>query len=124
MANFAHISNGIVDKVIVAEQDVINSGAFGSASEWIQTSYNTRGGVYYEPNSNTPALDQTKALRKNYAGIGYSYDSVRDAFIPPKPYNSWTLNESSCAWEPPVPCPADGSVYRWDETTANWVQLP
>jgi hypothetical protein len=124
MANFAHILNGIVDKVIVAEQDVINSGAFGSASEWIQTSYNTRGGVYYEPNSNTPALDQTKALRKNYAGIGYSYDSVRDAFIPPKVYNSWTLNESSCAWEPPVPYPADGSVYRWDETTANWVQLP
>ena len=124
MANFAHISNGIVDNVIVVEQDVINSGAFGSASEWIQTSYNTRGGVYYEPNSNTPALDQTKALRKNYAGLGYSYDSVRDAFISPKPYNSWTLNELSCVWEPPVPRPADGSAYRWDEPTANWVQLP
>jgi hypothetical protein len=124
MANFAHISNGIVDNVIVVEQDVINSGAFGSASEWIQTSYNTRGGVYYEPNSNTPALDQTKALRKNYAGLGYSYDSVRDAFISPKPYTSWTLNELSCVWEPPVPRPVDGSAYRWDEATANWVQLP
>lgn len=124
MANFAHISKGIVDNVIVIEQDVIDSGAFGSPSEWVQTSYNTRGGVYYEPNSNTPALDQTKALRKNYAGIGYSYDAVRDAFIPPKPYASWTLNESSCTWEPPVPRPTDGSNYQWNEATGAWVTLP
>lgn len=122
MANFAHISNGVVDRVIVAEQDFINSGAVGSASEWIQTSYNTRGGVYYLPNSHTPSPDQGPALRKNYAGNGYSYDYVLDAFIPPKPYDSWTLNGFSCLWEPPVAYPDDGQLYVWDEDTTTWIE--
>jgi hypothetical protein len=122
MANFAHISNGIVDRVIVAEQDFINSGAVGSSSEWVQTSYNTRGGIYYLPNSHTPSPDQSKALRKNYAGIGYSYDQVLDAFSPPKLYDSWTLNSSSCVWEPPVAYPEDGKSYAWDEDAADWIE--
>ena len=93
MAHFAKINDqNIVEQVIVAEQDVIDSGLFGSPSSWVQTSYNTYGGVH--ANGGVP-------LRKNYAGIGFTYDSVRDAFIPPKPYNSWILDENTCLWNPP-----------------------
>lgn len=93
MAHFALINaQGIVEQVIVAEQDVIDSGLFGNPSSWVQTSYNTHGGVH--ANGGTP-------LRKNYAGIGFTYDSVRDAFIPPKPYNTWVLDEETCLWNPP-----------------------
>jgi hypothetical protein len=81
-------------------------------------------GVHYQPNSNTPSDDQSKALRKNYAGVGFSYDAQKDAFIPPKPYASWVLNETTCLWEAPTPYPDDGGVYRWDEDTTSWVQLP
>lgn len=86
-----------------------------------QTSYNTRGGIHYNPYTNEPSADQSKALRKNYAGIGYSYDPVRDAFIPPQPYPSWTLDEFSCLWVPPVPYPDDGQNYVWNEDTQSWV---
>lgn len=110
MAHFAKVEKGVVTQVIVAEAKVINSGAFGSG--WIQTSYNTHGGQH--PNG-TP-------LRKNFAGIGYSYDRIRDAFIPPKPYNSWVLNENSCLWEAPVPPPNDGKIYFWDEPTCSWIE--
>jgi hypothetical protein len=123
MAHFAKVSNGVVTQVIVAEPEFFNTFVDSSPGEWIQTSYNTRGGVHYDPNNNTPSQDQTKALRKNYAGIGYSYDVQRDAFIPPKPFNSWVLNETSCLWESPVAYPNDGQRYTWDEETTNWIQV-
>jgi hypothetical protein len=114
MSHFAKVENNIVTQVIVAEQDVINSGLFGSPSSWVQTSYNTYGGQHR--NNGTP-------LRKNYAGVGYTYDSGRDAFIPPTPFNSWILNEDSCLWGAPTPMPTDGKVYRWDEETLSWVEI-
>ena len=107
--HFAQVEDGIVTQVIVAEQNVIDSGIFGQG--WVQTSYNTYGGVH--ANGNTP-------LRKNYAGIGYTYDSQRDAFIPPQPYPSWILVEETCLWSAPVPMPTDGA-YSWDEATTSWV---
>lgn len=86
-----------------------------------RTSYNTRGGVYYLPDV-TPG-NQAKAYRKNFAGIGFTYDPVRDAFVPPKPYPSWVLDESSCLWQAPVPYPDDGQMYRWDEETGAWIAV-
>lgn len=121
MGHFAKIENSTVTRVIVAEQDFINSGAVGDPHQWVRTSYNTRGGVHYDPQTGEPSEDQTKALGKNYAGIGYSYDADLDAFIPPKPYDSWTLNETTCLWEPPVDRPSDDTVYRWDEDTVSWI---
>jgi len=119
MAHFAELDeNNIVTRVIVAEQDFINSGAVGESSNWVQTSYNTRGGIHYAPNSNEP--DSGIALRKNYAGIGFTYDSDRDAFYSEQPYPSWTLNEDSCLWESPVPYPDDDEMYAWDEENQGW----
>lgn len=92
MAHFAHITNGTVDQVIVIDQETLNTGLWGDPSEWVQTSYNTYGGKHPEG----------RPLRKNYAVIGYTYDVQRDAFIPPKPYASWLLNEESCLWEAPI----------------------
>ena len=111
MSHFAKVIDGIVTEVLVIEQDVIDSGLFGDPSLWVQTSYNTYGGQHPEG----------RPLRKNYAGIGYTYDPVRDAFIPPQPYPSWVLNEETCLWEAPVPYPDDGNGYYWDETTLSWV---
>lgn len=108
MSHFAKVENGIVTAVIVAEQDVIDSGAFGDG--WVQTSYNTHGGQHPDG----------RPLRKNYAGIGYSYDPIRDAFIPPQPFLSWTLNEGTCLWEAPVAYPIDGKDYFWNEETVSW----
>jgi hypothetical protein len=88
-----------------------------------QTSYNTRGGIHYDPETGEASEDQSKALRKNYAGIGYTYDETRDAFIPPKPYASWLLDENSCLWSAPVPYPDDGEWYQWDESTGDWVAI-
>ena len=85
-----------------------------------QTSYNTRGGVHYDPDTGLPSADQSKAFRKNFAGIGYIYDPVRDAFIPPKPYPSWVLNEQTCLWDAPIAMPQDGNFYIWDEQTLSW----
>jgi len=113
MAHFAQINNeNIVVQVIVAEQDFIDSGIVGNPKDWIQTSYNTRGGQHI--------LGQ-EPLRKNYAGIGYMYDAEKDAFIPPKPYDSWILNEATCLWKPPISYPNDGKIYVWDETVLNWI---
>jgi len=123
MTHFAKVNNGIVEQVIVAEPEFFDTFVDSSPGQWIQTSYNTRGGVHYNPETGEPSDDQTKALRKNYAGIGYTYDAGRDAFIPPKPYASWTLNDTSCLWEPPVEYPTDGATYRWDEETTNWVEI-
>jgi hypothetical protein len=118
MAHFAKVENGIVVQVIVAEQDVIDSGIFGHG--WVQTSYNTRGGVHYDSNGKPDSKPQ---LRKNYAGIGYTYDETLDAFIPPQPYASWTLNETTCLWDAPVAMPTDGKMYSWDEETESWVEM-
>lgn len=116
MSHFAQIDeNNVVVQVIVAEQDFINSGAVGDPARWIQTSYNTFGGEHR--NGGVP-------LRKNYAGIGYTYDVGRDAFIPPKPYPSWVLNEDTCLWQAPVPMPDDHDKrYTWDEEAQNWVEV-
>ena len=86
-----------------------------------RTSYNTRGGVHYT--DGIPSQDQSKAFRKNYAGIGYYYDSIRDAFIPPKPFPSWELNEESCLWDSPIPYPNDGKRYTWNEDILNWQEI-
>jgi hypothetical protein len=124
MGHFAKVENGVVTQVIVAEQDFINTGAVGDPSTWKQTSYNTRGGVHYDPNTREPSADQSKALRKNYAGIGYVYDAGRDAFYAPSPFPSWVLDDTSCTWDPPKPLPEDHGnltedgqtrTYRWDE---------
>ena len=114
MAHFAQIDeNDTVVQVLVIEQDVIDTGLFGDPSTWIQTSYNTQGGQHLL--GGTP-------LRKNYACIGFTYDSVRDAFIPPKPYPSWLLDEETCLWNAPVPMPEpqEGYVYVWNEENMNW----
>jgi hypothetical protein len=114
MSHFAKVENGIVTQVIVAEEEFINSGFVGDPLSWVQTSYNTKGGQHPEG----------RPLRKNYAGIGYTYDSTRDAFIPPKPFESWTLNEDTCLWDAPTAMPDDGKLYTWDEETLSWKELP
>ena len=116
MAHFAKVVNNIVEQVIVAEQDFIDSGAVGNPENWIQTSYNTYGGVHKL--GGTP-------FRKNFAGVGFTYNIEKDAFIPPKPlqYESWVLNEEKCIWEAPIEIPNDGKPYYWDEELLEWVLL-
>ena len=122
MSHFAEIDgDGIVQRVIVIEQNMLNSWNWGDPNNWIQTSYNTRGGIHYAPNSNDP--DDGVALRKNYAGKGYTYDKTRDAFIPPQPYPSWLLDENTCQWSAPVAYPDDGKRYNWDEDNTQWVEV-
>jgi len=115
MSHFAQIDeNNIVTRVLVIEQDVVDTGLFGEPNTWVQTSYNTSGGIHRL--GGTP-------LRKNYAGIGYTYDSERDAFIPPKPYASWILVEDTCQWQAPVPMNDDGKFYQWNEDTLSWDEI-
>jgi len=127
MAHYAKVTNGKVVKVIVAEASFFDNFVDDSPGKWIQTSYNTRGGVHYQPDSSIPSEDQSKALRGNYAGIGYTYDSTLDAFYAPQPFDSWTLNTGSYLWEAPVEYPtgdATGSYtgsYSWSESEQNWV---
>jgi hypothetical protein len=104
MAHYAKIENGIVTQVIVAEEEFFDTFVDSSPGEWIQTSYNNN-------------------IRKNYAGVGFTYDSTRDAFIPPQPYNSWTLNEDTCLWEAPTLHPTDGLMYAWNEDTLSWDEV-
>ena len=111
MAHFAKVEDGIVTQVIVAEQDVIDSGLFGDG--WVQTSYNTYGGQHPEG----------RPLRKNFAGIGYTYDESKDAFIPPKPFDSWILDNDTCIWNAPVAYPTDGIMYTWSEDDLDWVAV-
>lgn len=115
MAHFAKVVDGVVTQVIVAEPEFFQTFVDSSPGEWIQTSYNTHGGQH--------TLGGTP-LRKNYAGIGFTYDRVKDAFIPPKPFASWVLNEDTCLWDAPVAMPDDGKFYKWDEATTNWVEIP
>jgi hypothetical protein len=114
MAHFAKVVDGLVTQVIVAEQEFFNTFVDSSPGQWIQTSYNTHGGVHPEG----------RPLRKNYAGIGYTYDAGRDAFIPPKPYSKWVLNEQTCLWDAPTQMPNDGKRYSWDDNAGNWVEVP
>lgn len=117
MSHFAKVENNLVTQVIVAEQDFIDT----QEGTWVQTSYNTRGGIHYNPETGEP--DGGVALRKNYAGVGYTYDAARDAFIPPQPFSSWLLNEDTCQWGAPVPYPTDGNFYTWNEDTQQWDQI-
>lgn len=124
MAHFAKLDeNNVVIFVTVGRDEDNGKEAELTARTgdvYKQTSYNTRGGVHYQADG-TPSADQSKAFRKNYAGLGYTYDAGRDAFIPPKPFNSWVLNETTCLWDAPVPMPTDGKRYTWDEATTSWV---
>jgi len=134
MAHYAILDeNNIVTQVITGKDeggDINWENYYGQIHNSIckRTSYNTIGGVHYtreETDINgiqnvTVSDDQTKAFRKNYAGIGYKYDEIRDAFIEPKPYDSWILNEETCLYDPPTPYPEDEQVYQWNEDTQNW----
>ena len=104
MSHFAKLNNNIVTEIIVSEQDFINSGAVGDSFLWVQTSY-------------------SGSFRKNYAGVGHTYDKAKDAFIAPKPYPSWVLVEDTCQWEAPTAMPSDGKAYEWDEKTTTWVEI-
>ena len=121
MSNYAKVLNEKVLKVIVADASFFDTFVDSSPGTWVQTSYNTRGGVYYLPNSNTPSPDQSKALRANYAGIDYTYDQINDVFYAPQPYPSWVISAPTWIWEAPVPYPSDGGNYYWDEATLSWV---
>lgn len=127
MAHFAKLDNlGTVVFVTVGRQEDDGKEldlCARTGDTYRQTSYNTRGGVHYDPNTGQPSADQSKAFRKNYAGIGYTYDRERDAFIPPKPFNSWVLDEQSCLWNPPVPYPTDGKRYQWNEESQQWNEV-
>ena len=115
MSHFAKVENGIVTQVVAIEQDVLNSGMWGDPSVWIQTSYNTAGGLHTQ--GGTP-------LRKNYAGLGYTYDAVLDAFYAPKPFPSWTLDPETCYWQAPHPAPESSTaMYGWDEAVLDWVKV-
>jgi hypothetical protein len=112
MGHFAKVLDGKVIQVIVAEAEFFDTFVDSYPGQWIQTSYNTYGGQHPEG----------RPLRKNYAGVGYTYDAVRDAFIPPQPFTSWVLNEDTCLWDAPVAYPTDGKIYRWDETSTSWIE--
>jgi hypothetical protein len=111
MTHFARVQNGTVTEVIVIEQAMIDTGLWGPPQEWIQTSYNTRAGI--NTRGKTP-------LRKNFAGVGYTYDTVLDAFIPPKPFDSWVLDEDICQWKAPIDYPNDGNAYVWNDEAQQW----
>ena len=111
MAHFALVENGLVTQVIVAAPLHIMS--LNNSEDWIQTSYNTRGGQH----------PQGKPMRKTFAGVGYTYDRGRDAFISPRPFASWILTEDTCLWNAPIPMPMDGQYYTWDESLGTWIVL-
>jgi len=120
MSHFAKVYQGVVQQVIVAEQEFFNTFVDTSPGAWIQTSYNTRGNVHYGPDGQP---DGKPALRGNYAGIGYTYDATHDVFYPPRPYNSWYISEGTgWTWTSPVPYPTDGKVYTWNEAATNWIE--
>ena len=136
MAHYAFLDeNNIVTQVIVGKNEEEDGGDWERRYSLItgqickRTSYNTRGGVYYVNDTNQPHDDQSKAFRKNYASKSYYYCQIRDAFIPPKPFNSWKLNETTCLWESPTPKPEDSGTgdppkrYLWDEITLSWVDV-
>ena len=134
MAHFAQIGlNNVVKNIVVVDESFFEDGEGNRSEEnaiqrlinntghltWVQTSYNTRNGVYL--NQDLEPSTAKQPLRKNYAVIGGTYDPDRDAFIPPKPFDSWILNEDTCDWDPPTPYPTDGGQYDWDEATQTWI---
>lgn len=132
MAHYALLNNeNYVTAVISGADEIYLIDLFDTETNYSilyncvakRTSYNTRGGIHYQADNNTLSIDQSKAFRKNYAGIGYYYDSIRDAFIPPKPFPSWILNEDTCLWDSPVPYPNDGKRYMWNEDILNWQEI-
>ena len=129
MAHFAELDENdtVLRVIVVSDEDAIDGEVFCNnllGGSWKQTSYNTHGGVHYDPDTGIP--DDGVAFRKNYAGKGYVFDDGRDAFMIAQPYPSWTLDEDTCYWEPPVPkpLPESGGYYKWDEPTVNWVFIP
>lgn len=127
MAHYAFIDENYVVVDVIVGKDEGNfdwENHYGNLRGQLckRTSYNTRGGIYYQPDSNIPAEDQSKAFRMNYACIGGTYDPVRDAFIPPKFYPSWVLNEETLLWQPPIPRPDDDKFYYWDENSLTWIE--
>ena len=128
MSHFAKLDeNNVVTFVTVGRQedDGREQELFERTGDiYKQTSYNTRGGVHYDPETGEPSEDQSKALRFNYAGIGFTYDEERDAFVPPKPFESWVLNEETCLWEAPLPYPDDAGSYSWNEDLFAWELIP
>ena len=129
MAHYAKVTDGIVTRVLVAEADYFDTYVDDTPGKWVKTSYNMRGGVYHI--DNVPAEDQSviegdeARQRKNFAGVGFTYDETRDAFIPPKLYPSWVLNEDTCLWNAPVDYPDGGiaSDYQWNEETQTWDEI-
>lgn len=125
MGHYAKVDKGIVTQVIVAKAEFFDTFIDTTPGEWIKCSYNTRHGVHYKEDRETPSEDQSKALRKNFPSPGFSYDRVLDAFIEPQPYASWILDKNTCSWLPPVPFPdeakSDGSQLKWDEETLSWI---
>jgi hypothetical protein len=122
MSHFAQVENGTVTQVIVAEQDFIDAGHVGDPANWVQTSYNTRAGVHYSPETGEP--DGGVALRGNYAGIGYVYDAELDAFYAPSPFPSWVLDTTTYTWAAPVEMPVEeGKSFAWDEETTSWTEV-
>ena len=120
MSHFAKVCDGKVVQVIVAEPEFFDTFVDSSPGEWIQTSYNTRGGIHYDADGQT---DGGVALRGNYDGIGFTYDRTNDVFYPSQTLASWTLNNTTWTWEAPVPMPTDGKIYSWNEETQNWVEV-
>jgi hypothetical protein len=128
MSHYAKVQNGIVIQVIVADEDFFKIFVDSSPGSWIQTSYNTHGGIHYGADKNP---DGGVPLRANYAGIGYLYNEKNDVFYAPRPIDrngvicdSWTISEPTWLWQPPTPAPVDGKQYSWDETTKSWVEIP
>jgi len=120
MSHFAKVVDGKVTQVIVAEPEFFQTFVDSSPGTWLQTSYNTRGGVHYGQDGKP---DGGEALRGNYAGIGFTYDQANDVFYPPQPFASWVLNKTNWTWEAPVAYPTDGKAYSWDEATKSWVEI-
>ena len=112
MGHYAKVVGDVVVDIIVADESYFETFVDSTPGQWIQTSYNTYGGVHKL--GGTP-------LRKNYAGVGFKYDAILDAFIPPQPFSSWTLNEETCLWESPIPHPTDGKAYLWNEESGSWI---
>ena len=128
MAHWAELDeNNVVTRVLVGDNnDPAGDEGYqwlldNLGGTWVKTSYNAVGGKRRNPE--TGEVTEEAGFRKNYAGIGYTFDAVRDAFIPPKPFNSWVLNEDTCLWDAPTPYPADGKMYRWVEEDLNWQEV-
>ena len=122
MSHYCKVVDGKVSQVIVAEAEFFDTFVDNSPGQWLKCSYNTRGNVHYDPATGQASADQSKALRGNYPGIGYSYDAEKDVFVAPQPFASWVLS-ADYLWEAPVAMPTDGKSYAWDEATTAWKEV-